>query len=160
MYYKIVIFTSIVLAGLSFNGCGTGSVENTQEVTQQNVIGKGLTKENYIELARYYYTKELVSTTVGKKRTFVRKDEKMRQLNHDSLVHHEKDTLYVKSVKSPNSYLHILELTYNDKLVQVQTNPSKKIVSVQYSDKSRAITKTKNYPFDSFLISDSETQEE
>ncbi len=160
MYYKIVIFTSIVLAGLSFNGCGTESVENTQEVNQQNVIDKGLTKENYIDLARYYYTKELVSTTVGKKRTFVRKDAKMQQLDHNILVHHQKDALYVKSIKSPNNYLHILELTYNDKVVKVQTSPSKKLVSVNYSDKSRGITKTKNYPFDSFLISDPRPEEE
>lgn len=147
--------TSIVLAILLFNGCGgVNNGENKQEVAKQNVMDKGLTKENYIEQTRYYYTKELISRSVNKQRTFVRKDEKMQQLNHDSLVHHQKDTMYVNSVKSPNQYLHFLKLQYNDREVEVTTDLSKNIVNVTYIDKNKAISETKTYSLETFPLVD------
>ncbi len=148
MIQKKTFYITSLIAGLLLAGCGNVPTNSTQKQTSLQRNDNTLNEQNYFDIARYYYVHELMTTSVHKKRSFLAKSDTMTHIQR-SQPKKQKNVFYIKSVKSPQGYLHFLKINYNDQTIEVNADKSNKnIFHLTYLNPQTNKVITKDYSFD------------
>ncbi len=161
MIQKRAFCIAFCVSTLLFTGCGSVSTtDNTQqEVQNKKVNTELLNDENYLELAKYYYMHEMVTTSAHQKRSFLAKSDTMIHIQR-SQPKKQKNVFYVKSVKSPQGYLHFLRVNYNDKSIEINADKNdKSILHLKYTNPKTQKTVNKDFTFKEFTTVPNEGEE-
>ncbi len=152
MIQKRAFCVALSLTALVFAGCGSVSTsDTTQQKVQEQKADSGLLNDtNYEELAQYYYLHELITTSAHQKRSFLAKSDTMTHIQR-SQPKKQKNVFYVKSVKSPQGYLHFLKVNYNDKTIEINADKEdKKIIHLTYTNPKTKTVVNKDFTFAEF----------
>ncbi len=143
MYKKVGFFFCANLLMLLMVGCGDSQRDedkrNVLNVQSPKNTSKNLNEKNFVNIAKYHYIRELAYGNV--KRAPISGDSVVMRKLRAMDKKNQKGVFYVKTIKSPQNFIHYMRIKCDGAVVHIESDIDKKRVTVKYTADKKVIVK-------------------